>query len=114
MLKWFVRILIAVGLMGGWAVAARCVHIIHSIDTITGQDRFGILPKARWMFDDTYLDVRGWTAADIGTHRDLVRHIARSGKADLLKHVAAKDFSGDLAAWLTETANSPSATQPGI
>ncbi|GEM_PF-7017256 len=109
-MKWFIRILLAIVLIGGWVVAARCVHVIHSIDAATGQNRFGLLPKARWRFDDTYVDVRPWKAGDLAAHAELVKHIARSGKADLLRHIPPKDFTGDLSAWLIETTTHPPAT----
>lgn len=91
-------------------VAARCVHVIHSVDAASGQDRFGLIPKERWRFDETYVDIRNWTATDLANHKSLVELLCRSGKADLLKHIPPKDFQGDLSAWLIDVSNHPPAT----
>lgn len=109
-MKWFIRILLTVLLIGGWIVAALCVHVVHSVNIVSGQDRFGLLPKARWNFQNTYVDVRHWKPADLTANADLVKHIARSGKADLLAHVPGNGFVGDLSMWLFEAADHPPAT----
>jgi hypothetical protein len=111
-MKWFFRGLILLLLIGGWIVAARAVHVVRATNPDTGQDRFGIVPKARWQFQDSYVDARGWTAADLSVHEAFVRHLCRSPKADLLNHIIPKEDRKDPAAWLIRTLENPPATTP--
>lgn len=111
-MKWFFRGLLAVLLVGGWIVAARAVHIVHSKDVVSGQDRFGVIPKARWMLDDTYVDVRAWTPADLTAHRDFVRRLSDSPKVDLLSHIVPAEHRSDVKTWIINAMDNPAATQP--
>ncbi|MCS7033685.1 MAG: hypothetical protein NZ561_06775 [Phycisphaerae bacterium] len=99
-MNWFLRILLLALLVGGWLAAARAVHIVRATNPQTGQDRFGIIPKSRWRFEDTYVDTRHWTFADLLAHPELVSHLARSPKADLLNHLVPPEHRSQPGQWL--------------
>jgi hypothetical protein len=111
-MKWVFRIVAVLLLVGGWLAAARAVHVVQSTDPATGKNRFGIVPKARWVFDQTFVDARGWTASDLHPNAALVRHLVRSGKGNLLDHVVPAGERPRAASWLIAALDDPASTQP--
>lgn len=111
-MKWALRILVLVALVGGWIVAMRSIHVIRATDVGTGHDRYFILPKARWRLHQTVIDTRNWTPADLAANADIVRQIIASGRADVLSHVVPPSERPNAAAWLGGVLASPPASQP--
>lgn len=67
------------GLLAGFGLCyfAMSQHVVHSS---TG---LHLVPKTAATLNDTYVDIRGFTAADAAQHLALGEAIARSGKAEL-------------------------------
>jgi len=123
-LKSLINLIGVVLCLGGWAVAALCVHIVRVPDAGNPQEsKLVIVPKNRLGLEDTYVDARGWTIESVKAHPLLVLRLLRSGKADELRFLADPRSSRDIETQLTdylsdmqagETANSYTTSQTSI
>jgi hypothetical protein len=110
--KSFIRFLALIFCISGWAVAAFCVHVVRVPDPGDAQQsKLIVVPKNRLNLDDTYVDARNWTMADVKTHSLLVLRLLRAGKADELKYLADpksnKDIETQLTDYLSDSADGP-------
>ena len=83
-MKTILRLLFAALLVGGWAIAALCVHVVRT------PDKFVVVPKNRLHWRDTYVDARQWTA-DAAAEEETARRLVELGKLDRLSHVEDLD-----------------------
>lgn len=97
-MKTMFRLILLVIVLGGWALSALSLHVVRLHDSLYV---IGIVPKNRLHWDDTYLDIRTWTAAEVHQHPDFVRRTIAAGKTDWLKHTVP-DQAGDLEAQLLQ------------
>jgi len=102
-LKSLINLIGVVLCLGGWAVAALCVHIVRVPDAGNPQEsKLVIVPKNRLGLEDTYVDARGWTIesvkADPRSSRDIETQLT--------------DYLSDMQAG--ETANSYTTSQTSI
>src|SRR5271154_6553400 len=75
-------------MLGGWIVAALCVHVIRTPDpSDPKQSKLVVLPKDRIGVTDTYIDARPWTMADVPNHARLVLRMLDAGMADQLNYL---------------------------
>jgi hypothetical protein len=101
--KSFIRFLGLVLCLSGWAVAALCLHVIRIPDPANAQQsKLIVVPKNRLNVDDTYVDARAWTMADVKTHPLLVLRLMKLGKADDLKFLADPKNNKDIETQLTD------------
>jgi hypothetical protein len=67
-------------LIGGWATAISAVQVVRtqyrSIPYVITKEQIG--------FKDTYLDTRAWTISDVKQHPEMVEHVLRLNRADIL------------------------------
>lgn len=75
-------------LLAGWGLAALSLHVVRLTE---GTVPIGIIPKNRLGIDDTYVDVRNWSATDLPSHADFVKRVLATDKAHWLKHVGKPD-----------------------
>jgi hypothetical protein len=92
------RLLVLTLLVGGWGLAALSLHAVRTNDFIP----LTLVPKDRMGVDDTYVDVRSWTIADVPAHRALVERLIRTGHADVLRHVTEDDHVLDIESQLAD------------
>lgn len=111
-MKTLFRLVVAVLLIGGWALVTLAMHVVRGVDPADGSDRWLVVPKSRLGIEHTYADVRAWTPYDVGRHTGLVRRLIDSGKADILLPAVPEDRRSDLAAFLQETLANPPAAPP--
>ena len=79
------KLLVLIMLLGGWVLAATSLHVVR---TPSGMLGVSVVTKNDLAFEDTYVDTRAWTIADVPAHRDLVRRLIATNKTDVLNHVA--------------------------
>ena len=101
--------------LSGWAVVALCVHVVRIPDPANGQlSKLIIVPKNRLGPQDTYVDARSWTMADVKAHPLLVLRVLESGKADEFKFLADPKDKKDVETQLTDTlSGTQAADNPG-
>lgn len=80
-MKSFARSVIVLLFFGGWCLSAAALHVIRTPGTVV------IVPKNKLGIQDTYLDVRQWTVADMATHQGAVKRMVDSGNAGGLTEV---------------------------
>lgn len=89
--------------LSGWAVAAFCLHVVRIPDPADArQSKLIVVPKNRLNLDDTYVDARAWTMADVKTHPLLILRLLKLGKADDLKFLADPKSNKDIETQLTD------------
>ncbi len=94
-IKFLMRGVFVVLLVGGWVVALLATHIVvvpHEADDGSESWRVVVVPKSRLGVSDTYVDTRGWTTDEAAEHADLLVRMAEAGKGaklqDLLEDAA--------------------------
>ena len=102
--------------ISGWGVVALCVHVVRIPDPANAQQsKLVIVPKNRLGPDDTYVDARTWTIADVKTHPLIVLRVLEAGKADEFKFLADPKSSKDVETQLTDAlSDSPTATRTSV
>jgi hypothetical protein len=79
-MKKLFRLTVFVLLVGGWATAISAVQVVRtqyrSIPYVITKEQIG--------FKDTYLDTRAWTISDVKQHPEMVEHVLRLNRADIL------------------------------
>jgi hypothetical protein len=105
-MKTMFRILVALLLVGGWALAASALHVIVSPGHIT------VVPKNRLGMRETYVDARSWTIGDVATHPLSVNRLIATHNADVLMHVIKASSYEDLVSQLMAAIEHPPTTQP--
>jgi len=84
-MKTLVRLVTLILLLAGWAIAALSIHVVRVPDPADpAKSKLAVVPKDRLGVQDTYVDARSWTQADLSAHQDVVVRIIRAGKAGLL------------------------------
>jgi hypothetical protein len=102
-MKAMIRLLALALMLSGWALAALCLHIVRTPDPADpSHSRLVVIPKARLNIDETYVDARHWTAADVATHADLVSRMLDAGKADQLKFLTDPKSKADVQTQITD------------
>ena len=101
--KSFIRFLGLVLCLSGWVVVAFCVHVVRIPDPANAQQsKLIVVPKNRLNLEDTYVDARVWTMADVKTHPLLIFRLMKLGKADDLKFLADPKSNKDIETQLTD------------
>lgn len=115
-MKSFIRFLGLMLFISGWGVVALCVHVVRIPDPANAQQsKLVIVPKNRLGPDDTYVDARTWTIADVKTHPLIVLRVLEAGKADEFKFLADPKSSKDVETQLTDAlSDSPTATRTSV
>lgn len=102
-MKSFFRFLGLIVCLSGWIVAAFCLHVVRVPDPGDAQQsKLIVVPKNRLNLDDTYVDARHWTVADVKDHSLLVLRLLRADKADDLKFLGDPKSSKDIETQLTD------------
>ena len=107
-MKSILRTIFAIFFLAGWGLAASALYVIRLPDGF-----IGVLPKDHLGFVDTYVDTRGWTAADAAMHPELIQRLAEAKRIDWLSAIVGLPVvKGDNAVQdLLNRLNAP-ATQP--
>lgn len=95
------RLICLVFMLGGWALAALALHVVRT------PDKIAVVPKNRLGIEDTYVDARNWTLADVPEHAGVVRRIIGTGHADVLAYLADPKSHADAEAQLTRALSEP-------
>jgi len=83
--------------LGGWALAALCLHVIRTPNPNDPKEsRLVVIPKARLGIIDTYVDARNWTLADVAEHKALIWRVVDAGKSDDLKYLSDPSSGEDM------------------
>jgi hypothetical protein len=83
------RLICLVVMLSGWIVAGLCLYVVRVPDpNDPQQSRLIVVPKNRLGVNDTYVDARSWTMADVSAHPLVVLRLLKAGKADDLKFLA--------------------------
>jgi hypothetical protein len=110
--KSLIRLLGLLLCLSGWVVVAFCVHIVRIPDPSNAQQsKLVVVPKNRLGLEDTYVDARGWTMADVTNHPLIVLRIMRAGQAEQLKFLADPKNNKDVETQLTDAL---AGTQPAV
>ena len=93
LLRWGWRLLILALLAAGWTLAAAALHVVVLPDeqSAAGDIKILIVPKNRLSFVDTYVDARGWSAAEVSRHEALVSRLVEAGHAERLAHMLSPE-----------------------
>jgi hypothetical protein len=90
-------------MISGWALAALCVNVIRTPDPADAtKSKFVVIPKPHLGINQTYVDARDWTLADVQDHSELVSRLLEAGKAEQLKFLADPKSKEDLTAQITD------------
>jgi hypothetical protein len=101
--KSIIRLLGLIVCLSGWIVVAFCVHVVRVPDPANGQQsKLLVVPKYRLGLDETYVDARSWTAADVKEHGALILRLLRADKADELKYLTDPKSKLDTETQLTD------------
>jgi hypothetical protein len=84
------RAIVAVLLVGGWALAALSLHVVRT------PERLVVIPKNTLGVSDTYVDTRAWTLNDAAAHSEFVKRLVVAGKAHALEHLSDLKKGEDL------------------
>ena len=88
-MKSIFRFICLVLMVSGWVVAALCLHVVRTPDPSDAhQSKLVVIPKQRLGIQDTYVDARDWTMADVPAHGSLILELINAQKADQLKFLA--------------------------
>ena len=80
-------------LVAGWALAAAALHVVRTEGSIPKVGGVRLVTKDRLTYRETYLDVRGWSDAEVAAHPSLGRKMLRSVPAEEARGVEAGTFS---------------------
>lgn len=105
-MKSIFRLLMLVVMLGGWALAGAAVYVVRTPEKIL------LVPKNRLSFEDTYVDTRQWTIADVANHPAVVTRMVELGKEDLLIHLVDADSRDDTRTQLIEAITHPPEPTP--
>src|SRR5437762_10191721 len=84
-MKTFLRLIIFVLLIGGWALAAMSLYVVRT------PEKIGIVTKSSldWHeLTNTYVDTRNWTLDDVANHPTIVERLIRAGKTRSEEHTS--------------------------
>jgi hypothetical protein len=96
----FVCVLLTIG---GWGLAALCLHVVRTPDPDNPQQsKLVMIPKNRLGVSDTYVDAREWKMADVSEHGTLIRRVLDADKADEFKYLADPKSKEDIKSQLTD------------
>ena len=90
------RLIVALLLVIGWALAASALHVAW-----TGQ-KIVVIPKDHVGLRDTYANTSAWTADDVAAHPALSKRLIATGNGDALAAAFKATTPDDLAAQVTE------------
>jgi hypothetical protein len=89
--------------LSGWVVAALCLHIVRTPNpTDPNRSNLVVVPKLRLGIEDTYVDARHWTPADVPAHAGLVGRILDAGKAQQLGFLTNPKSKEDVQSQLSD------------
>ena len=80
-------------LVAGWALAAASLHVVRTEGSIPKVGGVRLVTKERMTYRETYLDVRGWSEAEVAAHPSLGRKLVRAVPAEEARGVEAGTFS---------------------
>jgi hypothetical protein len=110
-MKKFFRIVVALVLMGGWALAASALYVVRS------PSGFVIIPKDCLGYRDTYVDTSGWDLNQAAAHPVVSQRLIETGHADRLSHVtkatSVEDLKAQIRAAVSEKPAAPT-TKPAV
>jgi hypothetical protein len=90
-------------MISGWAVAALSVYVIRTPDPTDPQkSKLIVVPKNRLDFNDTYVDARTWTIADVPTHPIIIMRVLETDKQDEMKYLADPKSNKDIRTQLND------------
>ena len=76
------RLIVALLLFGGWALAASAVHVVVAPGQVV------VIPKDHLTMKETIVDARKWTANDAAAHTSVVSRLTATNHADALSHLS--------------------------
>jgi hypothetical protein len=107
-MKRIFRLIVALLLVGGWALAASALHVVWTAD-----NKPVVIPKDRLGVRDTYVNTKAWTANDVASHPIVVKRLLATGKADVLAHSFKSSGEQDLVAQIEDAlAKGPATPAP--
>ena len=78
----------------GWCATH---HVVKAEDGVI------VLNKRFLTFQDTFIDIRGWTAGEFRAHDQLRRALVAQGYGDLVREARVRDLHARLRAWYDQT-----------
>lgn len=91
LLRWGWRLVLLAVLAGGWGLAAAALHVVIVPGQAEGAIAVLVIPKNRLGFAETYVDARGWSAADVQGHEALVSRLIEAGNSQHLAHALSPE-----------------------
>jgi hypothetical protein len=103
------RFLCFVLMISGWLVAGLSVYVIRTPDPNDPQkSKLIVVPKNRLNYEDTYVDARGWTMADVPNHPVIIMRVLEADKQEEMKYLGDPKSSKDIRTQLRDAVeNSP-------
>lgn len=96
-MKSIFRLLCLLLMLSGWVVAGLSVYVIRTPDPGNPQaSKLIVVPKNRLDFNDTYVDARGWTMADVPNHPMIIMRVLEADKAEEMKYLADPSSKKDI------------------
>jgi hypothetical protein len=90
-------------MISGWAVAALSVYVIRTPDPADPQkSKLIVVPKNHLDFNDTYVDARGWTIADVPNHPIIFARVLETEHEDQMKYLADPKSNKDIKTQLND------------
>jgi hypothetical protein len=91
------RLIFLLLMLSGWAVAALSVYVIRTPDPNNPQaSKLIVVPKNRLDYNDTYVDARTWTMADVPNHRMIIMRVLESDKSGEMQYLADPKSKKDI------------------
>ena len=102
-MKSVMRLVVFAFMIGGWAIAALCIHVVRTPNPADPQQsNLVVIPKERLGIHETYVDARTWKMSDVLDHRQLVLSMVYAGQARQLQFLAEPGSNADIATQLTD------------
>jgi hypothetical protein len=106
-IKGIFRLIVTFLLVGGWALAASALHVVW-----TGDNKPVVIPKERLGVEDTYVNVKTWTASDVAAHPLVTKRLIATGHADVLAAAFSPASGEELVALIEQAVARGPTTQP--
>jgi hypothetical protein len=86
----------------GMVVGGVLIYLALNYHLIQAKDGLHLVPKLNATLAGAYVDVRGFTPADLLKHRDVTGALLKAGQNDLINSIAGSSLENSVNQWLPE------------
>jgi hypothetical protein len=97
-MKMIFRLLMALLLAGGWALAGAALHLVRTPGPIPYVGNVVLIPKDHLSYRQTYIDTRQWSEADFDAHPRIAQAVKSRAEAGEACPYCTKEAAAEQAA----------------